>query len=63
MKVEIREELCPKNHYCPVTRICPQNAILQESPYQAPEIDENNCSDCGLCTNYCAYGAIAVSTN
>ncbi|NOZ45615.1 MAG: 4Fe-4S ferredoxin [Chlorobi bacterium] len=61
MKVTVISERCPQNHYCPVIRVCPNNAIEQTSPYSAPNINSSNCTDCGLCTNYCAYGAIKMT--
>ncbi|MFC2133433.1 4Fe-4S binding protein [Bacteroidota bacterium] len=51
--IQINEESCPKNHRCPVISACPVGAIEQENPYSAPKINEDKCSDCGLCTNYC----------
>jgi len=51
--IQVNEEHCPKNHNCPVTSACPMGAIVQESPYSAPKIDKEKCTDCGLCTNYC----------
>ena len=58
MKIIIKEELCPKNHSCPVISVCPEEAIIQNNPFSAPIIESENCADCGLCANYCAYGAI-----
>jgi len=51
--ININEESCPQNHRCPVINVCPVGAIEQENPYSAPKINEDLCSDCGLCTNYC----------
>ena len=63
-KVSIDESKCPKNHPCPVVRICPANAISQKSYYSAPEIDQENCANCGRCVRMCGYGAFqSVSAN
>jgi len=52
-KIRINEAFCPKNHACPVIRICPVGAIEQKTPFAAPEINQEKCTGCGLCTNYC----------
>ncbi|MFC1887372.1 4Fe-4S ferredoxin [Candidatus Cloacimonadota bacterium] len=51
--IEVRKEFCPKNHRCPTMNICPVGAIVQESPFSAPNIDEEICTDCGICTTSC----------
>lgn len=51
MNVVVIEELCPKNHFCSVINVCPGQAIKQNSPYSALVIEDENCTDCGLCTN------------
>lgn len=61
MKLVVKEERCPKNHFCPVINVCPKQAIVQKSPFDAPLIEDENCSECGICTNYCAYGAITYT--
>jgi len=58
--VLINEAYCPKNHPCPILRICPSGAITQKSIYSAPEIDQSKCTSCGKCTKYCGYGAFQL---
>lgn len=55
--ITVNESRCPQNHPCPVVRFCPAGAIRQQSPFSAPEIDKENCLDCGRCVNLCGYGA------
>ncbi len=50
--IEIKAEYCPQNHPCPVVNVCPVNAISQ-SGMGAPTIDEDKCTDCGMCTGFC----------
>jgi ferredoxin len=56
-KITINESKCPQNHPCLVVRFCPTNAITQKSFFNAPEIDEENCANCGKCVKMCGYGA------
>lgn len=56
MTITLNEKRCPKNHACPVLRICPVNAITQ-SGFDAPIIDKGKCTNCGLCTRFCPTGA------
>ena len=51
--IQIREEFCPQNHPCPVINLCPFGAISQKSPFDAPVIDDELCTDCGQCTSAC----------
>ena len=55
-EISILEHRCPQNHPCPAVRVCPQNAIVQNG-YAAPQIDKSRCTSCGLCVNYCPFGA------
>jgi Fe-S-cluster-containing hydrogenase component 2 len=55
--IRIEASKCPKNHYCPVIKICPSGAISQKNPFSAPEIDQEKCTFCGKCTKYCGYEA------
>ncbi|MBI9035973.1 MAG: 4Fe-4S binding protein [Bacteroidales bacterium] len=59
-KVKLEESRCPQNHYCPVMNACPSGAISQKSPFEAPVIDQEKCTDCGKCTRYCPYGAFTM---
>ena len=45
---------CTSCQMCAV--VCPRNAIhirLNEDGFYRPIVDENNCTDCGLCTKFC----------
>ncbi|HBL76622.1 MAG: 4Fe-4S ferredoxin [Bacteroidetes bacterium GWF2_42_66] len=59
--VKIEPAYCPQNHYCPVISVCPAGAIIQKSPFTAPEIDRVKCTNCGRCTRFCAFGAFQMS--
>jgi Fe-S-cluster-containing hydrogenase component 2 len=48
---------CPQNHPCPLVFLCPVGAIAQRG-FAAPEIDPDECIDCGACSVSCAYGAV-----
>lgn len=52
-KIRVEEQFCPKNHSCPTLRVCPVGAIIQNSPFEAPKIDESKCTKCGLCLRTC----------
>lgn len=56
MPVVIKHK-CPQDHPCPCVRICPVDAVSQEG-YAAPEINKDNCVECGACVNFCPYRAI-----
>ena len=56
--IQVREEYCPQNHPCPVTRVCPIGAISQEG-YGAPAIDYEKCTDCGICVKSCGVFTLA----
>jgi len=56
-KVVIEQSSCPANHPCPVMRVCPVGAIKQATPFSAPVIDEEKCTNCGKCTSFCPFGA------
>jgi len=58
--IKVYEDRCPKNHHCPVVRICPAGAIQQKNIFSAPEIDAEKCTKCGKCVRYCGYGAFQV---
>ena len=60
-KVIIDDKLCPKNHRCPLIKVCPTKAITQKDEFSAPEIIEDKCKNCGLCTKYCFYNAFIFS--
>ena len=51
--IDVNKEYCPQNHNCPVISACPMGAIVQDSPFDAPRIDKEKCTECGLCSRYC----------
>ena len=59
----VEESRCPQNHPCPVVGYCPTGAIKQKSWNSAPEIDRENCLNCGRCVNFCGYGAFQYKAN
>ena len=52
-KIIINESSCPQNHRCPVIRKCPVGAIVQNTPFEAPIIDDEKCTECGICMKSC----------
>ena len=50
--IKVREEYCPQNHPCPVIRVCPTGAIIQNG-YAAPVIDDEKCTGCNKCITSC----------
>lgn len=50
--IQVVESMCPQNHPCPVVNVCPLGAITQQG-FRAPEVDNEVCTECGLCTRYC----------
>ncbi|MFC2138772.1 4Fe-4S binding protein [Bacteroidota bacterium] len=61
--ISINELTCPSNHYCPVINVCPADAIDQEGPFSAPQINDEKCSVCGKCLKLCPYGAFQINKN
>ncbi len=51
--VHVNERGCPKNHHCPAMRVCPANAIVQESPFHAPKVIHEKCTGCQRCVLAC----------
>jgi ferredoxin len=62
MPVKVIAEKCPQNHRCPALRACPVKALTQEGML-APAVDEDLCTDCGLCTDVCPTGALALEAD
>jgi len=52
-KIVVNKHMCPQNHPCPAVRVCPVGAITQQSPFSAPEINQEKCTGCGICTRAC----------
>jgi ferredoxin len=57
MSYLINESKCPQNHRCPLLRVCPADAILQDG-FGLPVIDKTKCTECGKCARFCPTGAI-----
>jgi len=56
--VHVDASKCPKDHVCPLIRICPAGAIGQEG-YSAPVIDHEKCRSCGRCVISCPYKCLS----
>ncbi len=52
--IKIIEKRCPKNHLCPIVKMCPKDAIRQEG-YEAPTIDQSKCIKCNICIKNCPH--------
>ena len=59
MPVEVDKSRCPHNHVCPLIKICPVDAISQNSEGY-PVIDYDLCIECNKCTKYCPMGAMII---
>jgi ferredoxin len=59
MAVKIIAKLCPQNHSCPAVQSCPENALKQKG-FNAPNVDEEKCTECGICTKVCPTGALSL---
>lgn len=57
MAYNVRADLCPQNHRCPLLRICPVGAISQEG-YSLPVFDADKCIECGKCAKVCGMSAV-----
>lgn len=59
----VDSNICDKSPFCPVKRVCPENAITQEGNFfntSVPIIDPNRCIGCGKCVNYCPHKAVSI---
>lgn len=57
MAVSVNKDLCPHNHVCPLIKICPVEAITQNSEGY-PVVDPSLCIECGLCIDHCPMKAM-----
>ncbi len=58
-EMKVRAHRCPQNHKCPAIRSCPNGALRQKG-FKAPVVNKMKCTDCGICTRYCAFGALKM---
>lgn len=58
MPVTIDKHLCPQNHSCPLTGVCPAGAITQDG-FGLPVINHEKCTRCGKCVHHCGMKAIS----
>jgi len=59
MKLVVYQRRCPQNHPCPSVRVCPVDALSQQS-IEAPAVDQSKCIECGKCVRYCPMGALSL---
>jgi ferredoxin len=51
--IRVNEAACPQNHPCPAVGYCPAGAIVQDTVFAAPRVDQDLCTGCGACTQIC----------
>jgi len=63
-KAVVDPHKCDQSPFCPVSRVCPVNAIVQEKKSffigSTPKVDPELCVGCGKCVNYCPHGAVKM---
>lgn len=59
MELVVNEHRCPQNHPCPSVRVCPVDALTQQS-FEAPAVDQSKCTKCGKCVRFCPMGALSL---
>ena len=55
----VNKHRCPANHPCPAIRVCPVGALTQKG-YDAPEVNQEKCIQCGKCVNFCPMRALKL---
>ena len=55
--IQVNKNICPHNHVCPLIKMCPVGAILQDAD-GFPVIDYNLCIECGKCVRECPMKAM-----
>lgn len=58
--IVVNEMFCPQNHPCPAVATCPQHAIVQANVYSAPRVDQELCTECGVCTRVCRVFSLST---
>ena len=46
------------NGICMASLACPRKVLIQEAPYEMPDINTSMCLSCALCMRACTKGAI-----
>mgnify|MGYP001187794574 CR=1 FL=1 len=64
-KAVINIKKCDQSPFCPVKRVCPAGAVTQNKKgffrADAPKIDKDKCTGCGICLKVCTMGAVKIS--
>jgi heterodisulfide reductase subunit A-like polyferredoxin len=58
MAVTVDASKCTKEAECPAAAACPFDALVQSEGGTVPTVDEDTCSDCGICVDECPAGAL-----
>ncbi len=58
MAVKVDSNKCTKEATCPAAEACPFDALVQATGGTVPTVDEDTCSDCGICVDECPAGAL-----
>jgi len=61
MPAIINFKICDNSNECSGLPICPTKAITWDNIKKTLIIDENKCTNCGLCAKACPIGAIKVA--
>ena len=64
--VKLDQNRCDRSPFCPAKRACPVKAIKTEKGSGffgmggKLSVDEDLCTDCGICVNNCPMGALQM---
>lgn len=61
MPVVINYKICDLARECGGIAVCPTKAFFWNEKTQRPDVDNNKCTSCGLCSLECPVGAILVA--
>lgn len=59
MAVKVDASKCTKEEECPAAAVCPFESLCQSGPATVPTVDEDTCTDCGICVDECPAGALS----